>query len=189
MIAFEQLVNNESIADNTRWAAAMLLFYGETLPKDFSVGFTELLNFYRCGADKAAIDEENRQLSGGTSKEPKYDFVQDDQYIYSAFLDQYGIDLNKVEYLHWWEFRALFVGLKQDCEISRIMGYRAMKIPSKGIGKEEKAFYKRMKALFRIRKPGVARKISLEERNQRMKAHVKRCAEEVRKAREQREGK
>ncbi|WP_242840658.1 Gp15 family bacteriophage protein [Clostridium hydrogeniformans] len=37
-------------------------------------------------------------------------------------LDQYGADLQNVEYLHWWKFKAL----KEDNEIFKIMGYRYM---------------------------------------------------------------
>lgn len=52
------------------------------------------------------------------------DYMLDGDYIYSAFLSQYGIDLLEVEELHWHKFLALFKGLKDDEVIKRIMSYR-----------------------------------------------------------------
>ena len=52
------------------------------------------------------------------------DYEIDVEYIYSAFLGQYGIDLVEVEELHWHKFLALLKGLKEDEMISKIMTYR-----------------------------------------------------------------
>ena len=53
------------------------------------------------------------------------DYELDADYIYSAFLGQYGIDLVDVGELHWHKFLALMKGLKEDEMICKIMGYRA----------------------------------------------------------------
>lgn len=53
-----------------------------------------------------------------------FDYVLDADYIYAAFMSQYGIDLLEVEELHWYKFLALFKGLKDDEMICKIMGYR-----------------------------------------------------------------
>jgi len=53
------------------------------------------------------------------------DYELDADYIYSAFLGQYGIDLVDIEELHWHKFLALLKGLKADEMLCRIMGYRA----------------------------------------------------------------
>ncbi|WP_165442998.1 Gp15 family bacteriophage protein [Senegalia massiliensis] len=53
-----------------------------------------------------------------------YSFEHDDEYIYSAFLDQYGIDLKDIKHLHWWKFKSPFKGLKEDNLICKIMRYR-----------------------------------------------------------------
>ena len=52
------------------------------------------------------------------------DYELDSDYIYSAFLSQYGIDLLEVEDLHWHKFLALMKGLKDDEIICKIMSYR-----------------------------------------------------------------
>lgn len=51
------------------------------------------------------------------------DYELDADYIYSAFMSQYGIDLCEIEYLHWHKFLALMKGLK-DQVICDIMQYR-----------------------------------------------------------------
>ena len=45
----------------------------------------------------------------------------DNDLIYSAFKDQYSIDLQEIEYLHWWKFKAMFDALKDDNKIVEIM--------------------------------------------------------------------
>lgn len=63
--------------------------------------------------------------SMGGSNAVLLDYELDADYIYSAFLGQYGIDLLEVKELHWHKFLALLKGLKADEMICRIMGYRA----------------------------------------------------------------
>lgn len=52
-----------------------------------------------------------------------YDYDIDSEYIYSAFLGQYGIDLLEIN-LHWHKFKALFLGLNKNCKLSEIMELR-----------------------------------------------------------------
>ena len=54
-----------------------------------------------------------------------FDFELDADYIYAAFMSQYGIDLVDIEHLHWYKFLALFKGLKDSEMICKIMGYRS----------------------------------------------------------------
>lgn len=48
----------------------------------------------------------------------------DGDYIYSAFLQQYGIDLLSAE-LHWHKFKALLSGIGKPTMLYEIMGYRS----------------------------------------------------------------
>ena len=50
------------------------------------------------------------------------DYIIDSDYIYSAFLEQYGIDLISND-MHWYKFQALFRGL-HDTKLNEIIGYR-----------------------------------------------------------------
>lgn len=69
--------------------------------------------------------------------------------IYTAFKTQYNIDLEEIEFLHWWKFKAMFNGLKSDNKIVEIMGYRAIDL-SKIKDKEEKKRYKELKRIYAL---------------------------------------
>lgn len=142
-ILFELLMQDNSISDEDKIMQALELYYPK-LPKNINEAVEHMLWFYRCGKDMIETK------SKGTGKSTQiYSFDFDDDYIYSAFLDQYGIDLQDVEYLHWWKFKAMFKALKEDNEIVKIMGYRAMDL-SKIKDKEEKSHYKKLKELYKI---------------------------------------
>ena len=112
--------------------------------------------FYRCGADETAGSETEGDASG---KDPPFSYEHDAGYIYAAFIEAYGIDLTKNR-LHWWQFRALFLGLPETVLFCKIMGYRTMEIPPK-MPKEKKKFYQRMKRIYKIPEP--AEQIRLEK--------------------------
>lgn len=103
-----------------------------------------ILNFYRCGKPP-------EKHSGGGSDEAVFSYDFDDGYIYAAFMEQYGIDLNDVN-LHWWKFRALFQSLNADCMFVKILGYRSMSITSK-MSTAERNFYQKMKKLYALPLP------------------------------------
>ena len=89
----------------------------------------------RAGSDKA--------------KKDLFSYSIDYPYILSGFLRDYGIDLNMVDYLHWWKFRALFAGLSEDTQIMKIMGYRAIEITG-DMPKEQKRRYQRLKQMYAL---------------------------------------
>ena len=53
-----------------------------------------------------------------------FSYEHDADYIYAAFVQQYGIDLTECR-LHWWKFKALFAGLTGNTKIREIMEIRA----------------------------------------------------------------
>ena len=56
------------------------------------------------------------------SNKKLFSYELDYPFILSGFMRDYQIDLETVEYLHWWKFRMLFDGLSEDTEIKqRIM--------------------------------------------------------------------
>lgn len=144
-ILFELLMQDNSISDEDKIMQALELYYPK-LPKNINEAIEQMLWFYRCGKDIIETKTKNK----GTGKSIQiYSFGFDDDYIYSAFLDQYRVDLQDIQYLHWWKFKAMFKALKEDNEIVKIMGYRAMDL-SKVKDKEEKSHYKKMKELYKI---------------------------------------
>lgn len=98
------------------------LVYGENnVPPDKDEAFSMALWFYRCGHEGKA----------GGNTEQAYCFEREDDLIFSAFYQQYGIDLAEVEYMHWWKFRALFSALR-DTVISDLISARLYTGTDKG---------------------------------------------------------
>ena len=161
-ILFEQTLSDPAMPDDEKLITILNLYYGEAVFPllDDMDKVQEALNgimwFYRCGAEETAESETEEDTSG---KEPPFSYEHDAGYIYAAFIEAYGIDLTKNR-LHWWQFRALFLGLPEPVLFCRIMGYRTMEIPAK-MPKEKKEFYQRMKRIYRI--PESAEQIRLEK--------------------------
>lgn len=148
-IKFELLMQDREIPDIEKIKMALNLYYYEpSRIRDVNSAIKDILWFYRCGK------EEKRTCADSTadtkSKQKQiYSYEFDAEYIYSAFVEQYGIDLCNIGYMHWWKFRALLISLNEDVLFSKIMGYRAMNI-SKIKDKEMKKYYKKMKRLYAL---------------------------------------
>ena len=143
-ILFELLMQDGTIEEDDKILMALQLYYSD-IPENIKKAIEQMLWFYRCGKDVSS-SKGNGKSKGVTQI---YSFEYDDDYIYSAFLDQYNIDLQDIEYLHWWKFKAMFKALKDDNMIVKIMGYRSMDL-SKVKDKEQKAYYRRMQKLYEI---------------------------------------
>lgn len=155
-IKFEGLFK-ENLTAEEFWNKALKIYY-PILDKTIMIGDIEniqryefvinnideaikqMLWFYRCG--KEVVKEEGQQ----TNEVISYEYDAD--YIYSAFLDQYGIDLTEQDNLHWWKFKAMFKALKADNEISRIMSIRAT--DTIGLKGKELDHYKKLKKIYAI---------------------------------------
>ncbi len=98
------------------------------------------------------------------SKEILFDYEIDSDYIYAAFLGQYGIDLLEVEELHWYKFLALFKGLKDDEMICKIMSYRGYE---KTNGKEDR--FLKLKEMWRIERITPEEQAEIDEFNNMFK--------------------
>ena len=85
-------------------------------------------------ADFVAMDLEEDEASYESgpdqsgSQKTLFSYEIDYPFILSGFLRDYGIDLETVEYLHWWKFRMLFDGLSEDKEIKQRIMYRGINL-------------------------------------------------------------
>lgn len=145
-ILFEIMMFDAELEGGEKVNQMLELYYHE-VPGNLQEAAEAIFWFYKCGKDLKENDA-NGNIDG-RRRERIYSFEHDDSYIYAAFLEQYGVDLNDIEYLHWWKFKALFEALKEDCKMSKIMGYRAVEIRN-DMGRGEKEFYKKMKDIHRI---------------------------------------
>lgn len=143
-ILFELLMQDDEVGKRQKLVQGLQLYYPE-IPHNVTMAVDKMIWFYRCGKET----ESGSHGSGSGRAKQIYSFEHDDDYIYAAFLEQYGIDLQDIEELHWWKFRALFRGLSEDTEFVKIMGYRSVKITSK-MSKEQREFYKKMQSIHAL---------------------------------------
>lgn len=131
MISFENKLQDKSLSQNKKIEYGIKHFYPIFLdnnnynillqmPKLYKEACEKLIWFYECGREdyhktKGTEKRQNKQI---------YSYEFDDEYIYGAFYEQYGIDLS-YEKMHWWKFKSLLKSLKDDTEFVKIQGYRA----------------------------------------------------------------
>lgn len=82
--------------------------------------------------------------SDDTKQRAPYDIRYDGDYIYSSFLQAYGIDLFDVQgELHWRKFNALLSGLPEGTKLMEVIKIRKWK-PQKGDSSEYKEEMRRL---------------------------------------------
>lgn len=146
-ILFELLMQDNSIKNEIKVRETLNLFYpDQTLITDIQKAIDDILWFYKLDK-KENVDKRNNKEEKEIKQIYSYEF--DNELIYDAYRNQYNINLQRIPYLHWWEFRAMFEGLKEDNKIVQIMGYRAMDI-SKIKDKEEKKYYKQLQKQYAL---------------------------------------
>lgn len=105
--------------------AVLLQWYLDQIPDDIEAAIYALGDFLMCKRmyqDDLEDEEEEQQKSG----KPVFSFSEDAGCIYAAFREAYGIDLQQIDYMHWWEFRSLFDWLPDSTEIKQRIMYRSI---------------------------------------------------------------
>lgn len=139
-IRFELLLTDKDLDQAVKIPTALKLIF-PIVPQDYKTAVDYMLWFYRGGKDTADTGK-----SKGKAKDI-YSYKHDDEYIYSAFMECFGIDLLNVRYMHWWQFRALFRSL-HDCKFTDIMGYRAADL--KDMSDTMRKFYSDMQKAYKL---------------------------------------
>lgn len=143
-ILFELMMQDDSLDARTRvWKGLNLYF--PVIPGDLSAAVDAALWFYRCGREETALQKRMAERKG---KKQIYSFDYDAGRIYAAFLLAYNIDLQDIDYMHWWRFRFLFDSLPKDCEFVRAMEYRSVEIDKVPDGQKE--WYRKMKRMYAL---------------------------------------
>lgn len=109
-----------------------------------------LLEFYK-GFPTVENSANEKKKENIKNKEASFDFQYDAEYIYCSFASFYGIRLQTVKQMHWWEFLVLFRGLMMSDQTSLnfVVGARQQKVTSK-MPKEEKARLQKLKTQFAL---------------------------------------
>ena len=146
-ILFELLMQDDTVSKQNKIMQTLRLYYPRLEQiTDFKKAIEDVIWFYRCGKELA---NSNKKGKNGKQGKQIYSYEFDDDYIFSAFMQQYKIDLQDIKYLHWWKFKAMFDGLNENTKMAEIMSYRAMDI-SKIKDKEEKKRYKNLQEIYAL---------------------------------------
>ena len=173
-VEFEILIQSDA-SPRKKTRGAIRLFFGDSPPPFPENVLVEAAAEFYAGSGGDTDDRPKK------SRKRIYSFAQDGDYIAAAFRSQYGIDLLTVPYMHWYEFRALFKGLEESCEIVKIMGYRAAEL-SKIKYKPERERIARLQEIYRIKSNNARRFLSLTDRNAAMRQKVLADIENAKKA-------
>lgn len=155
-IKFELMMDDETFSKQKKVEKALRLYYGDVkfFADEIEDAVNGLLWFYACGKDPDEVKDDGKRQAIAKkhiSAERVYDYDYDADYIYSAFRQQYGVDI-QTEKIHWWKFKAMFKSLNDQCEFMKIMGYRSIKI-SNNMTKSQKEFYQDMKRIHALPLP------------------------------------
>lgn len=103
---------------------ALMMFYPaffEIIEKNIlEQAIDRFIWFYKCG--KKEIQSTNRKKSNTNAQ--IFSYYYDDIYIWGTFNQLFHVDLTK-DKIHWWKFRSMWLTLPNNCEFSKIKGYRA----------------------------------------------------------------
>jgi hypothetical protein len=114
-------------------------FYKHNIPSDVKEAVDKMWWFYRCG------EPLNSKINAAGTRNYKrlYDYDIDAPLIVSAFADTYSVDIISIK-MHWWQFKAYFMGLSDETRFVKIMSYRGLDL-SEFKGKQKKYYAKLQK--------------------------------------------
>ncbi len=130
-------VLTESCSDEQKTAKLLMLVFYD-MPTNLHDAIGGMMEFY------SHTKKEHNESAGKST----FDFDYDADLIYSAFLQQYKIDLTEAD-MHWWKFKSLFESLSEDTQFIKVVQFRCTDT-SKIKDKEQKRYYRKMKALHKL---------------------------------------
>ena len=110
--------------------------------EDFERGIQIAADFIAGGPGKA-------EEKAGAVQAKYYSFEKDADYIFAAFQQTHGIDLQAVEFMHWWKFLALFADLGANTVFCNLIGLRKRVATGKA-SKEERQSAREMGDVFTL---------------------------------------
>lgn len=130
ILAFE---DNE-LLDVDKIDVMLELLYGkDNIPKNVNLAIEKAILFLDCGEISS-----NKSSEGMANR--LYSFKKDAKYIYSAIRQTHKIDLENIEYLHWWKFVYMFLDLDPNCFFCKMLDLRNKKIKGKFTTEERKLY-------------------------------------------------
>lgn len=107
-------INDDEIDDFSRTLAVVgLLFKDYETIQDYDKALEVAKKYLTC---EKKYQKENIKID--------MDFIYDEAYIKASFLSDYRIDLNKIEYMHWYQFCELIAGLTDGSILNKVRDLR-----------------------------------------------------------------
>lgn len=130
ILAFE----DTELLDIDRIEIMLELLYGkDNIPENLDKAIEKAILFLDCG-------EQGKEKNNTGKANRLYSFSKDAKYIYSAIKQTHNIDLENIEYLHWWKFVYLFLDLNPECFFCKVLELRNKKNKNK-LNQEERKLY------------------------------------------------
>lgn len=149
-------LEDENLADCEKWATALMLLFGESIPRERETAINGLRWFLSGGVTQEERQDGIAEEENDDQEEKSFDYDYDASRLHSAFLRAYNIDLNKVR-LHWFEFRGLMQDLG-ECALSTVIEYRTKNL-NDCINSKQRNEYAKLK-----KKYSLPRKLTDEDR-------------------------
>lgn len=124
-IAFFDMMSDTEF-DRKQKMLTALAWFSDEIPQNIVGAYNALMNFAACSGVRKS--PENPHKHEPVSEVSTLSWLYDSAYVLGAFRQVYGIDLIRTEYMHWWEFSALFEALPEDTPIKKRIAYRQIKI-------------------------------------------------------------
>lgn len=94
-------------------------------PQIFTGDMLYALRWFYDAADLEPEQKSRETDDPAPRKPPTFDWTVDAKFVLADFRRFYGIDLLRTEFLHWWEFRALFSALPPESQTMQRIGIRS----------------------------------------------------------------
>lgn len=142
------MTRDKTLATNYRVVLGIKMLFGKETDLIQAYPFQELndifLDVFKIYVNQGKEPEIKKDLAGKPlppefqkDKESSYSLKYDAEYIYSSFMQAYGIDLLEEQgKLHWFKFQALLAGLPEDTKFRQVVSIRLWKKPSKSDNEE-----------------------------------------------------
>ena len=140
-LLFSILMENKDIPSNLKIRQALKLYY-PVIPKNTEKSIEKIIWFYTRG-------KEYKASTGKGNNVKILDYEEDADLIYSAFMSQYRIDLQDIEYLHWWTFLSAFREIREGV-YAMVLQIRVKQAKGIPLEKEEQKFYRENKDIIDI---------------------------------------
>jgi hypothetical protein len=174
MIQVDLILQDSTANEIEKTIAALNQLY-PVIPQDIHKAFEGLAWFYSRGKS----EETGKAHDKRKAQKRSFSFEQDADMIYAAFYATYGISLTTIDFLHWWEFMALFESLPETTLIQRVMYWRTADLT--GMSKPERKHIMKMRGIFAL-KEGEKQALTVDELTQQTKDRVARRFEEAKAA-------